>query len=158
MLVSGSLWGSHLHEIEGPWSPLGSLQQMPSLHLALEVSACPIGPELSLTVLFVSLASMCYQISNTLRMVRQVQRTQIRIIPVAIRLLIFLAYIFFALVCVFVSRFIPSCRLSHTVFRHVVRTSVLSIWDRHTYARDIYTSTCASKWNISLFEKAVWVL
>ncbi|KAI0000994.1 hypothetical protein BJV77DRAFT_254309 [Russula vinacea] len=63
-------------------------------------------------------ASMCYQICDTLRMVRQVQRTQIRIIPVAIRLLIFLAYIFFALV-----------------------TSVLSIWDRHTYARDIYTST-----------------
>ncbi|KAN0125707.1 hypothetical protein V8E52_000914 [Russula decolorans] len=62
--------------------------------------------------------SMCYQICNILRMVREVQRSQIRFIPVAVRLLIFLAYIFLGLL-----------------------TGLMSIWGRHTYARDIYTST-----------------
>jgi hypothetical protein len=75
-------------------------------------------------------------------MARQVHRTQIRVIPVAIRLLVFLAYIFIALVCV--SRLVSSIPRPHlTLFRPVFRTSILSIWDKHTYARDIYTATCA---------------
>ncbi|KAI0269457.1 hypothetical protein BGY98DRAFT_307056 [Russula aff. rugulosa BPL654] len=63
-------------------------------------------------------ASMCYQICNILRMVRQVQRSQIRFIPLAIRLLIFMAYIFIGLL-----------------------TGLMSIWGRDTFPRDIYTST-----------------
>lgn len=43
---------------------------------------------------------MCYQICNILRMVRQVQRSQIRFIPSAVRLLIFMAYIFIGLLYV----------------------------------------------------------
>lgn len=62
--------------------------------------------------------SMCYQICNILRMVRQVQRSQIRLIPLAVRLLIFLGYLFLGLL-----------------------TGLMSIWGRHTYPRDIYTST-----------------
>jgi hypothetical protein len=43
---------------------------------------------------------MCYQICNILRQVRQVQRSQIRFIPVAVRLLVFLVYIFLGLLYV----------------------------------------------------------
>jgi len=63
-------------------------------------------------------ASMCYQICNILRIARQVHRSQIRYILLAVRLLIFLAYIFLGLL-----------------------TGLMSIWGQHTYARDIYTST-----------------
>ncbi|KAI0250030.1 hypothetical protein BJV78DRAFT_616409 [Lactifluus subvellereus] len=62
--------------------------------------------------------AMSFQLYKFLRMVRRARRPQIRVIPLAIRLVIFMAYLFFALA-----------------------TSLWSIRDRHTFIRDIYTST-----------------
>jgi len=61
---------------------------------------------------------LSYQICNFLRILSQARRPQIRIIPLAIRLILFMMYLFIALL-----------------------TSLWSIRDNFTYIRDIYTST-----------------
>ena len=86
---------------------------------------------------------MSYQLCSFLRLVSRAREPQIRIIPLAIRLLIFMVYLFFALACV--SRLAPKCCpvLSHGITSPIFRTSLWSIQDHNTYIRDIYTSTCA---------------
>jgi hypothetical protein len=91
---------------------------------------------------------MSFRIYSFLRMLRRARRPQIRIIPLAIRLVIFMIYLFFALVCVsslfpgvaflLLTIFVASCAGSPRYFR----TSLWSIRDRHTFIRDIYTATC----------------
>jgi hypothetical protein len=91
---------------------------------------------------------MSFRIYSFLRMLRRARRPQIRIIPLAIRLVIFMIYLFFALVCVsslfpgvaflLLTIFVASCAGSPRHFR----TSLWSIRDRHTFIRDIYTATC----------------
>jgi len=63
-------------------------------------------------------AMLTYQICNFLRILSRARRPQIRIIPLAIRLLLFMLYLFIALL-----------------------TSLWSIRDNFTFVRDIYTST-----------------
>ncbi|KAI0295237.1 hypothetical protein BC826DRAFT_289407 [Russula brevipes] len=83
------------------------------------VSLVSIGFTSLITFIAVGLgAMMSYQLYNFLRMVRQARPPQIRAIPLAIRLVIFMIYIFAALV-----------------------TSLWSIRDHKTFIRDIYTST-----------------
>ncbi|KAI0002247.1 hypothetical protein BJV74DRAFT_882327 [Russula compacta] len=65
-------------------------------------------------------ATMSYQLCSFLRLLSRARQPQIRVIPLAIRLIIFMVYLFFA-----------------------VATSLWSIQDHHTYIRDIYTSTFA---------------
>ncbi|KAH9965477.1 hypothetical protein BC827DRAFT_859959 [Russula dissimulans] len=63
-------------------------------------------------------AMLSYQICNFLRILSQTRRLQISIIPLAIRLILFMMYLFIALL-----------------------TSLWSIRDNFTYIRDIYSST-----------------
>jgi hypothetical protein len=89
--------------------------------------------------------AMSYQLYNFLSMVRRARRPQIRVIPLATRLVIFMLYLFIALVyvsrlCDYIPRIVESLLM---IFRSTFRTSLWSIKDRHTFIRDIYTSTCA---------------
>ncbi|KAI9452810.1 hypothetical protein F5148DRAFT_496358 [Russula earlei] len=63
-------------------------------------------------------AMLSFHLYNFLRIVRKARRPQIRVIPLAIRLVLFMVYLFFALV-----------------------TSLWSIHDQKTFIRDIYIST-----------------
>lgn len=65
------------------------------------VLACLIGSLPSPDSLSFCLAAMMsYRLYNFLSMVRRARRPQIRVIPLATRLLIFMVYLFFALLCV----------------------------------------------------------
>ncbi|KAH9976123.1 hypothetical protein BGW80DRAFT_1291502 [Lactifluus volemus] len=112
------------------------------------ISLVSIGFTSIVSLFSIGLATtMSFRIYSFLRMLRRARRPQIRIIPLAIRLVIFMIYLFFALVCVsslfpgvaflLLTIFVASCAGSPRHFR----TSLWSIRDRHTFIRDIYTAT-----------------
>jgi len=91
---------------------------------------------------------MCYQICNILRVVRQVQRSQIRFIPLAFRLLIFLVYLFFGLLYVFPlavqsrASLCPSPISRTTILSHLQDRHYVHIGSAHVCPRHIYLYMC----------------